>query len=133
MKPRTKHSAKKYEYHTSEAEILFKVVVNFKTPEGKIDWEKFQNWKDRMKENQNYCLCSIVKDDDHKCLCSKFRNSMKEGPCHCGTYTKVLRSDKEADAYRKKLDFDENSKLKKGKKKDLEETPEYSPEDFEVD
>ena len=44
--------------------------------------------KAKLKENDGYCPCSIVKDDDHKCMCKEFRDSKESGPCHCGLYVK---------------------------------------------
>lgn len=42
----------------------------------------------KLKENDGYCPCSIVKNEDTKCMCKEFRE-MDEGMCHCGLYIKV--------------------------------------------
>lgn len=41
----------------------------------------------KLKENGGYCPCSIIKNEDTKCMCKKFRES-EEGMCHCGLYIK---------------------------------------------
>ena len=41
-----------------------------------------------LKENGGYCPCSLVKDEDHKCMCKDFVEQGL-GPCHCGLYVKV--------------------------------------------
>lgn len=43
----------------------------------------------RIQDNDGYCLCALVKDEDTKCMCTEFRN-MKEGICGCGLYEKIL-------------------------------------------
>lgn len=42
----------------------------------------------KLKENNGYCPCSIVKSEDTKCMCKEFRE-MDEGMCHCGLYIKI--------------------------------------------
>lgn len=42
----------------------------------------------KLKENGGYCPCSIIKDEDHKCMCRDFLENVKDGPCHCGLYIK---------------------------------------------
>lgn len=41
-----------------------------------------------LKENGGYCPCSIIRNDDTKCMCKEFRE-MEEGTCHCGLYIKT--------------------------------------------
>lgn len=41
----------------------------------------------RLKENNGYCPCSLVKNEDTKCMCREFRE-MESGMCHCGLYYK---------------------------------------------
>lgn len=41
----------------------------------------------RLKENDGYCPCSLVKNEDTKCMCKEFRET-NEGMCHCGLYIK---------------------------------------------
>lgn len=42
-----------------------------------------------IKNNDGYCPCALVKDDDTKCMCKSFREQTSEGECHCGLYIKV--------------------------------------------
>lgn len=44
----------------------------------------------QLKQNDGYCPCSIVKNEDTKCMCKEFRE-MEEGECHCGLYVKIKR------------------------------------------
>lgn len=43
----------------------------------------------KLIENNGYCPCRIVKNNDTKCMCKEFRDSQEEGLCHCGLYRKV--------------------------------------------
>lgn len=40
-----------------------------------------------LKANGGYCPCSVVKNEDTKCMCKEFRE-MESGTCHCGLYHK---------------------------------------------
>ena len=42
----------------------------------------------RLKENQGYCPCSLLKNQDTICMCKDFRENVKLGACHCGLYIK---------------------------------------------
>lgn len=44
--------------------------------------------KQRLKENNGYCPCSLIKSEDTKCMCKEFREA-DEGMCHCGLYIKT--------------------------------------------
>ena len=41
-----------------------------------------------MKENGGFCPCSLIHDENTKCMCKEFREQ-KSGVCHCGLYMKV--------------------------------------------
>ena len=43
---------------------------------------------EKLKENGGYCPCSLLRNEDTKCMCKEFRE-MKQGECHCGLYIKV--------------------------------------------
>lgn len=43
--------------------------------------------KAALKKNDGYCPCSLVKNEDTKCMCKQFREQ-KTGVCHCGLFTK---------------------------------------------
>ena len=42
----------------------------------------------KLKENDGYCPCSIIKNEDTKCMCKELRE-MDEGMCHCGLFIKT--------------------------------------------
>ena len=42
-----------------------------------------------VEQNEGYCPCAIVKDEDSKCICKAFREKEELGECHCGLYVKV--------------------------------------------
>ena len=41
----------------------------------------------KLKENNGFCPCRLVKDEDTKCMCKEFREQ-EYGECHCGLYVK---------------------------------------------
>ena len=41
----------------------------------------------KLKENNGYCPCSLIKSEDTKCMCKEFREQ-DIGECHCGLYIK---------------------------------------------
>ena len=48
----------------------------------------------KLKENDGYCPCKILKIDDNKCMCKEFRDMIERkesGECHCGLY--ILNSE----------------------------------------
>ncbi len=48
-----------------------------------------QEIKAKLKENDNYCPCQLIKSPDTKCMCKDFRDmisSGQDGTCHCGLY-----------------------------------------------
>ena len=54
------------------------------------DIEYADEIKERIKNNDGYCPCSLVKNEDTKCMCKEFRE-MEEGECHCGLFFKVKK------------------------------------------
>ena len=53
------------------------------------DKELVQDIRKALQENGGYCPCSLVKDDDTKCICREFREQIDRGEagyCHCGLY-----------------------------------------------
>ena len=44
--------------------------------------------KQRIKNNNGYCPCRLLKNEDTKCMCKEFREQ-EEGECHCGLYVKI--------------------------------------------
>lgn len=61
-----------------------KIIVNPK-------WTKEQviEFRQALRENDGYCPCRLVKNEDAKCLCKEFRESESLDECHCGLYTKT--------------------------------------------
>ncbi len=45
--------------------------------------------RQKLKENGNYCPCSLIQNEDTKCPCKEFRETQELGLCHCGLYEKV--------------------------------------------
>lgn len=44
--------------------------------------------RQRIKDNNGYCPCRLLKNEDTKCICKEFREQ-EEGECHCGLYVKI--------------------------------------------
>ena len=41
----------------------------------------------QLKENDNYCPCSLYKNEDTKCMCKNFKEQIQrkeQGECTCG-------------------------------------------------
>lgn len=51
------------------------------------DKELVEEIKRKLKENDGYCPCRLIKDETTKCMCLEFRKQT-EGECHCGLYIK---------------------------------------------
>lgn len=51
--------------------------------------EQHIQFTQKVKENDGYCPCSLIKNDDTKCMCKAFVESDKIGLCHCGRYLKI--------------------------------------------
>lgn len=43
--------------------------------------------KQKLKENNGYCPCSLFKTKDTKCMCKEFKEQ-DIGECQCGLYVK---------------------------------------------
>ena len=48
-----------------------------------------QEVRKKLKENNGYCPCVVIQNDETKCMCKSFREQDYEGECHCGLYIKV--------------------------------------------
>ena len=53
------------------------------------DTEKANKILNTIRNNDGYCPCKIIKNEDTKCMCKEFRD-IKEGTCHCGLYIKEI-------------------------------------------
>lgn len=50
----------------------------------------------KIKGNNGYCPCSLVKNKETKCMCKEFRDQIarnEEGFCHCSLYYATLSPD----------------------------------------
>lgn len=52
------------------------------------DKELVNDIRSRIKANDGYCPCAVIKDKDTKCMCKAFIEQ-EEGECHCGLYIKI--------------------------------------------
>ena len=43
----------------------------------------------KLKENNDYCPCSLIKSEDTICPCKNFREQKELGECHCGLWIKT--------------------------------------------
>ena len=41
-----------------------------------------------VEENKGYCPCTVLKNEDTKCMCKEFKEQ-ESGLCHCGRFEKV--------------------------------------------
>lgn len=64
---------------------MIKVITN-------PDKDFVKEFREKLKENQGYCPCSLVKSEDTKCRCKEFREQIAKGnlgECHCGLFIVV--------------------------------------------
>lgn len=40
-------------------------------------------------QNNGYCPCAVLQNEDTKCPCKEFREQTEPGKCHCGRFEKV--------------------------------------------
>lgn len=57
------------------------------------DEEYVREIRQKLKANNGYCPCSLIKNEDTKCMCKEFRES-ESGWCHCGLYHKECEEDR---------------------------------------
>lgn len=56
------------------------------------DREYAADIKKRLKENNGYCPCQLMKSKDTRCQCKSFREQVannEPGACHCGLWIAV--------------------------------------------
>ena len=51
------------------------------------DKEHVARIREQLKQNDGYCPCQLIRNDDTKCMCKEFREQ-ETGECHCGLYIK---------------------------------------------
>ena len=54
------------------------------------DTEYVKEVRRKIKDNQGYCPCSLIKTDDTECMCKDFREQKESGYCHCNLYYKEI-------------------------------------------
>jgi len=74
------------------AEVRFKILKN---------GEKGDRVAEQIKKNDGYCLHMKEATNDWRCICKTFLDKKTEGPCKCGRYRKIERTDAEIHAYKK--------------------------------
>jgi ferredoxin-thioredoxin reductase catalytic subunit len=58
--------------------------------------EYVQEVKRKLKDNDGFCPCKIVKTTETKCMCKEFRDMIERGEtgeCSCGLYVVEKRKD----------------------------------------
>lgn len=53
------------------------------------DKEFVKEFRKKLKNNEGYCPCRVIKSDDTKCMCKEFKEQVERGEtgeCHCGLY-----------------------------------------------
>lgn len=53
--------------------------------------EKYDMIMKKVEENDGYCPCKLIKNQDTKCICKEFTEQENEGYCHCGAYYKEVK------------------------------------------
>ena len=51
--------------------------------------ENAEKIEQRIRDNNGYCPCRVLHNEDTKCMCKDFRDQIKRGEtgtCHCGLY-----------------------------------------------
>jgi hypothetical protein len=122
-----------YQYELNEMEIKYKTLI--------VDMPAYLEYKEKLRNNDGYCLCKLDHSTlNNKCMCFEFRNSDSEGPCQCGVYKKVLRTEKEAEDYKKidpklqkELDKKEAALMKEMKKEEKLKNDKRSKEQDDSD
>lgn len=54
------------------------------------DKEVVADIREKLKKNDGYCPCRIVKNADTKCICKEFLEQEEPGECYCGLYIKEV-------------------------------------------
>lgn len=52
------------------------------------DKELAKKIQQAIRENDGYCTCKLIKNEDTKCMCKEFREQGL-GECYCGLYIKT--------------------------------------------
>lgn len=60
----------------------FKIYMN-------PDEEFFEKISNKVKDNDGYCPCMLVRNKDTKCMCKEFTDKQENGFCRCKRYYKL--------------------------------------------
>lgn len=52
--------------------------------------EETKSILEKIKANNGYCICSLVKNAETRCMCKDFLEQQQDGWCHCGLYYKKI-------------------------------------------
>lgn len=53
-----------------------------------LDCDKVSEVKDAIKNNDGYCPCKLLHNEDTRCMCKEFREQSYAGKCHCELFEK---------------------------------------------
>jgi ferredoxin-thioredoxin reductase catalytic subunit len=53
------------------------------------DIETYEEVTRAVRDNDGYCPCVLIKNDDTKCMCKAFKEQDMQGECHCGRFVKI--------------------------------------------
>lgn len=65
-----------------EPDEPFKIYVN-------PDEEFFEKISKKVKDNDGYCPCMLVRNKDTRCMCKEFMDKQENGFCRCRRYYKL--------------------------------------------
>ena len=71
--------------YAKEYPLMVKTIVN-------PDKEIVEDIRKRLKDNNGYCPCALMQNEDTKCMCKDFREKIRDnklGECHCGLYINI--------------------------------------------
>ena len=71
--------------YAKEFPLIVKTIIN-------PDEELVEKVREKVKENDGYCPCALLKNEDTKCMCKDFRDKIRDkvlGECHCGLYVNI--------------------------------------------
>jgi len=54
------------------------------------DKEHVDKIRAKLKENDGYCPCVLIKNENTKCMCKEFIEQRESGYCHCKLYYKTI-------------------------------------------
>jgi len=66
-----------------------KIVLN-------SDKDYVKEIRDKLADNDGFCPCRVIKNEDTKCMCKDFKDKVADGyigECHCGLYVSVDNND----------------------------------------